>query len=215
MIPLANFTEQSTGPDVESNIRGRRSIRSYRSERPSDEVLNRLFESAALAPSAHNRQPWRYCVVSGSVLKQELAKAMGARLATDRRRDGDSAHAIEADIARSAARITGAPIVIIVALTLSEMDRYPDKARSNAEYLMAVQSTAMATQNLLLAAHAADLGACWMCGPLFCPTEVRAVLRLPDDWQPQGLLTLGYPKQSGKFRPRKETSAFVRIATDG
>lgn len=140
---------------------------------------------------------------------------MGGRLAADRRRDGDSADAIEADVARSFSRIVGAPIVIVVALTLAEMDPYPDETRTNAEYLMAVQSTAMATQNLLLAAHAEGLGTCWICAPLFCPSEVRSALRVPEDWQPQGLVTLGYPMQPGKCRPRKEPSEFVRIARDG
>ena len=50
---------------------------------------------------------------------------------------------------------------------------------------MAVQSTAMAVQNMLLLAHAEGLAACWMCAPLFCPDTVRAALDLPADWQPQ------------------------------
>ena len=62
--------------------------------------------------------------------------------------------AVRSDVIRSFQRITGAPVVIVVAMTLAEMDSYPDESRARAEYLMAVQSTAMATQNLLLAAHA-------------------------------------------------------------
>jgi nitroreductase len=54
----------------------------------------------------------------------------------------------------------------------------------------------MAAQNLLLAAHALDLGACWMCAPLFCPDLVKQTLDLPDDWQPQALLTSGYPAEA-------------------
>ena len=67
---------------------------------------------------------------------------------------------------------------------------------------MAVQGTAMAGQNLLLAAHALGLGACWMCAPLFCPEVVAAELELPPDWQPQGLVTLGWPAQTRR-RGRK------------
>src|ERR1700704_3659263 len=61
------------------------------------------------------------------------------------------------------------------------MAPYPDPRRAQAEYLMAVQSVAMAVQNLLLAAHAEGLGACWMCAPLFCGEAVRAALALPAD----------------------------------
>jgi F420 biosynthesis protein FbiB-like protein len=134
---------------------------------------------------------------------------MGDRLTQDRKRDGDADDVIRADVERSYRRIVEAPVVIVVALTLADMDRYPDEARSRAEYLMAVQSTAMATQNLLLAAHAEGLGACWMCAPLFCPDTVRTALNLPANWEPQGLLTIGYAAKPGKLKPRRPLNAFV------
>lgn len=202
-------TQAWSAKDAHALLRGRRSIRYYRPEPPADAVLARLFESVTMAPSAHNRQPWRYLVIADSAHKAALAGAMGARLAADRKRDGDADAAIAADVTRSHQRITTAPIIIVVALTLGDMDRYPDEQRRQAEYLMAVQSTAMATQNLLLAAHAEGLGACWMCAPLFCPADVRSALNMADDWQPQGLITLGYPARPGKLKPRKPLSAFV------
>ena len=150
--------------------------------------------------------------VGGAKLADGLAQLLGERLAADRARDGDPQDAIDRDVARSRARITGAPIVVLVCLTLEEADAYPDDTRSRAEFLMAVQSTAMATQNLLLAAHAEGLAACWMCAPLFCPEVVRASLDVPPAWQPQGLVTLGVPADGGRDRPRKPLAAFVRYA---
>ena len=67
---------------------------------------------------------------------------------------------------------------------------------------MAVQGVAMAGQNLLLAAHAAGLGACWICAPLFAPDVVFQVLELPEDWDPQGLVVLGWPAESPPERER-------------
>jgi F420 biosynthesis protein FbiB-like protein len=184
-------------------IASRRSVRRYRPEPVAGEVVQRLLRAAVSAPSAHNRQPWRFVIITDAAAKEKLARAMGQRLAADRTRDGDDAEAIRLDVERSFARITGAPVVILVALTVGEMDAYPDAARREAEFLMAVQSTAMATQNLLLAAHAEGLGACWLCAPLFCPDTVRAALGLAADLHPQGLVTLGYPAQPGRERPRK------------
>jgi nitroreductase len=85
---------------------------------------------------------------------------------------------------------------------MRDMDQYPDDQLRNAEYLMAVQSTAMAAQNLLLAAAQEGLGACVMCAPVFCPDVVVHALRLPDAWQPQMLITLGSPGDNGKDRTR-------------
>jgi coenzyme F420-0:L-glutamate ligase / coenzyme F420-1:gamma-L-glutamate ligase len=203
----------SEGAAAHRLMRGRRSIRRYRPDAIGRDVLDRLFLSAAAAPSAHNRQPWRYVVIDDAAAKAALAGAMGERLASDRTRDGDPPDVIARDVARSHARITGAPVLILVCLTLEEADVYPDGVRSHAEFLMAVQSTAMATQNLLLAAHAEGLAACWMCAPLFCPEVVRASLDLPPAWQPQGLVTLGFPADAGRDRPRKPVAAFVRYAS--
>lgn len=195
--------------ELHTFLRSRRSIRFYTLEMPSTDVLERILLTASMAPSAHNRQPWRYTMLVEAHHKKKVAEAMGRRLVQDRSRDGDSDNLIKADVKRSYRRIVEAPVVILVGLTLAEMDPYPDEARGRAEYLMAVQSTAMATQNLLLAAHAEGLGACWMCAPLFCPETVQTVLNLPVDWQPQGLLTLGYPAQPGKLKQRRPLSAFV------
>src|SRR6185437_2318586 len=119
--------------------------------------------------------------------------------------------AIEQDVARSIARITSAPTLVLTCLIMAEMDRYPDRRRNEAEHTMAVQGTAMATQNLLLAAHAAGLAASVMCAPLFCPDTVRTALDLPGDWEPQALVTLGYAANGGKPILRKPLTSVVRV----
>lgn len=201
--------------DAHALLRQRRSVRRYEERQPADAVLERVLESVAQAPSAHNRQPWRFLLIADFALKAALANVMGERLAADRRRDGDAQADVADDVGRSFRRITGAPVVIVVAIILHDMDRYPDEARARAEWLMAVQSTAMAGQNLLLAAAAEGLGACWMCAPLFCELEVKRALSLPPDWQIQGFVTLGYPSRSAPIKPRKSPTEFVfRAAAD-
>ncbi len=181
-------------------IHARRSVRRYAGRTVSAEVVERLLTAATWAPSAHNRQPWRFVVLEDAAVKERLARAMGDKLRFDRLADGDPAHVVETDARRSYARMTGAPVIVAVCLTMADMDKYPDPRRKKAEYLMAVQSVAMAVQNLLLAAHGEGLGACWMCAPLFCPEVVREALSLPGDWEAQALLTLGYPASSSTLR---------------
>jgi len=178
---------------IQSIMRERRSIRRYEDRPIPHQVLERILESATWAPSAHNRQPWRFAVAESSEMRRTLAAQMGDRLRRDLSADGLPAEVINADVERSYSRISSAPIVILVCLSVIDMDTYPDERRNRLEYTMAVQSTAMAVQNLLLAAHDEGLGACWMCAPLFCPEVAHAALTLPEDWQPQALITLGYP----------------------
>ena len=136
---------------------------------------------------------------------------MGTRLRHDLEQDNAPPELIEKDTARSYARMTNAPVMIVLCLSMIDMDRYSDQQRNLNEYLMAAQSTAMAGQNLLLAAHEAGLGACWMCAPLFCPDVVSSVLQLPDDWQPLALITLGYPANARENRHPLEIECLVAL----
>jgi len=183
-------------------LRSRRSIRHFRADPVGPELVRALLEAARWAPSPHNRQPWRFVVLDSAEARRRLADAMGERLRTERLADGDDPLAVEADVARSRSRLGGAPLAILVCLSMAEMDRYPDARRKKAEFLMAVQGTAMAGQNLLLAAHAQGLGACWMCAPLFAPEVAGQALSLPGDWEPQGLVVLGWPAEAPAERER-------------
>lgn len=186
----------------------RRSIRRYQTKAVPHTLIEALLSAAIWAPSAHNRQPWRFVVIETAAQKELLAGAMGRRLRADLSADGVDVSIIEADVSRSYARITSAPALIALCLSMEDMDTYTDAGRSQNEYLMAVQSVAMAGQNILLAAHSVGLAACWMCAPLFCPNVVREALVLPEDWQPQALLTVGYPAET-RDKTRKPLEASV------
>lgn len=191
--------------------RSRRAIRRYQDREVPAELLEQLLSTAVWAPSAHNRQPWRFAVLTEKLAKEELAMVMGARLRQDRLQDGDPPDVVERDVKRSHARITGAPVVIVFFLSMADMDRYPDQRRDTAERQMAVQSVAMAVQNLWLMASAAGLGACWVCAPLFVPDLVQRTLGVPNDWEAQGLLTIGWPaeERSKTRRPWQDMVLFL------
>ncbi len=189
----------------------RRSIRRYLTDPVPPKLIEKLLTAASWAPSAHNRQPWRFAVLMTLEIKTALANAMGAQLRADLEKDNLPPVLITKDVDRSYQRITNAPAIIVLCLSMNVMDAYPDDLRQKNEWIMAVQSTALAGQNILLAAHALGLGACWMCAPLFCPEIVRETLALPIDWQPQALITLGYPaERKEKTRHPIETRVVYR-----
>lgn len=179
-----------------SLMRDRRSLRRYQARSVPAPLVDKLLEAASWAPSAHNRQPWRFVVIESATTKVQLASEMGARLRADLQADGVPRSIIEADVGRSYSRITSAPLLILLCMSLNDMDVYSDDQRNTYEAAMAQQSTAMAGQNLLLMAAGLGLGACWMCAPLFCQDLVASTLDLPAGWRPQGLITLGYPTET-------------------
>ncbi len=195
-------------------IKSRRSVRTYDGRMVSREVLSRIFEAARWAPSAHNAQPWRFIVVYEDSIKKRLAKAMADVWLEDLRKNGVSeSEALKIVEEESMRRFTESPVLIIVGLTMRDMHKYPDERRMRAEYIMAVQSVAAAVQNMLLAIHVEGLGACWVCAPLFCQEIVKKTLKLPEDFEPQAILTLGYPVGECNPPSRKPLSEIVWVLT--
>lgn len=191
-------------------VRGRRSVRRYAARPVEPALVQRLLAAAHLAPSAHNRQPWRFVLVNTAAARPRLAKAMAERWQADLIADG----ADPVDTARRAAlsmlRIITAPVVIIPCLDLAALDEYPDEKRQRYEWQMGVQSVALACENLLLAAHHLGLAACWLCAPIFCVAVVQEALALPATWEPQALLTVGYPPPDAPAsKPREPLASRV------
>lgn len=191
--------------ELTSLIRQRRSLRRYHAQAVPSDYIEQLLQAGVWAPSAHNRQPWRFAVISTAETKARLAREMGAKLRSDLSLDDVPQAVIDADAGRSYQRITEAPLLLLLCMSLQDMDDYGDERRKAHERTMAQQSAAMAGQNILLMAASLGLGACWMCAPLFCQDLVASVLELPADWQPQGLITLGFPAQQRQRQRSRES----------
>lgn len=63
--------------NVLSAIQGRRSIRKYSNKPVEDEKLLKILEAARLAPSARNRQNWKFIIVKDSKIRKELTETIG------------------------------------------------------------------------------------------------------------------------------------------
>lgn len=174
-------------------------------------TIKRILETATYAPSAHNRQPWRFILLSDQGKRQDLATRLSECYRRDLITDGCPKEEVEARVYKSKQRILEAPVVILICLDVSSGDRYADNLRQQAENLMGVQGVAMAGMTLLLAAHAEGLGGVWMCAPLFARIAVKEVLQLPLSWEPQGMILLGYPKYSPPTRPRRALDELLLI----
>lgn len=198
-------------PSASSLLAARRTVRFYSGDPVPDELVHALLEAAHLAPSAHNAQPTRFVVIRSREAKRRLAGRMAQRWQRDLEKSGTPEPAVRVELRFSLRRFSEAPVLILVGYTLEDMDRYPDRPRQRAEEVMAVQSAAAAVQNLLLAASAHGLGACWCCAPLFCPAIVRRALGLPHAFIPQALLTIGFPSHTPPVPPRKPLESVVSI----
>ncbi len=194
-----------TKEDLHHFLRTRRSIRRFKSDPIPDSIIEDILTTATFAPSAHNRQPWRFSVVTDAAqpIKEKLADEMIKKFQQELENDALPPEEISKRVERSKDRILSAPVVIVLSVDMSNMDIYPDKHRRKAEYIMATQSVANAGMQLLLASHAEGLGSVWVCSPLFAQKTVQDVLNLPKTWEPQAMYFLGYPIETPQARERK------------
>src|SRR5260221_5248420 len=81
--------------DLHNFLQTRRSIRRFKPDAVPDSVIENILTTATLAPSAHNRQPWRFCVMTDLSVKTKLADAMAMEFERDLNNDQLSQTAIQ------------------------------------------------------------------------------------------------------------------------
>ena len=191
--------------DAHSFLRSRRSVRRFKPESISDSVIERILTTAAYGPSAHNLQPWRFVVIKTPDAKSRLAKALTDKMRSDMQAEGSPESEIEKRVANSIRRIHEAPVIIMLCRDVTAV-----RVNTPEENIMNIQSTALAGLQLLLAAHAEGLGGNWICWPLYATKETQAVLELPENWEPQAIIFVGYPDEAPREKALKFLSELVR-----
>lgn len=191
-------------------LESRRSVRRFKPQPVEREIIERLLGAGVRAPNAHNNQSWRFAVLTDKADMARLVDAMRPDYEQALLDSGMDAAAAAEFADRRGARLTAAPLAVIVCVAQGDLKTYEDETRSRGEELMAVQSAALAGGHLVLAAQALGLGGVWMCAPMFVPEIVRTALDLPADWAAQGMLLLGYPDEAPEHRPRKPLEEVVR-----
>jgi F420 biosynthesis protein FbiB-like protein len=184
-----------TKDDLYAFLRSRRSIRRFKPDPVPTDIVQRILETAICAPSAHNLQPWRFAILTSAEAKLRLVEAITARFRQDMIADNVPETDIQARVERTVRRAGEAPVIVVLCRDTTQVKPQPDVLRQQEEVLMSTQSVALAGLQLLLAAHAEGLGGTWICWPLFAPDETRCALGLAVEWEPQGMIFLGYPDE--------------------
>ena len=163
-------------------IANRKSVRNYTDEPVSEADIETLLRAAMAAPSAKNRQPWEFIVVTD----RATLDAMAGRL-------------------KHARMLSQAPLAIVVCaetmLELSDGERV--------ENMFWEHDASAATENILLAAEALGLGAVWTAAA--DPERSGIVcdaLGITGTVKPLCVIPIGHPansdeKPKDKWKPEK------------
>ena len=160
--------------DAINNIMTRVSVRTFTGEKISDAQLDTLLRAAMAAPSAINKQPWAFIVVTD----EEKIAALGEALPYS--------------------RCSNHPAVAII--PCGDLS----KAIEGELGAFWINDVSAATENLLLAAHAMGLGAVWtgLHPDMNRAKMVQEMLGLPEHIIPLCVVPVGYPAEQPEVKDK-------------
>lgn len=164
-------------------ILGRRSIRKFKPDPVSHELLAQIVETASYAPSWKHTQITRYIAVEGE-LKEKIA------------REGTSLYPGNGKI------ISSAPVLIAVTVIKNRSGYERDGSFSTPRGDgWQMYDAGVASQTFCLAAYEQGLGTVIL--GLFDQAPVEAMLQLPEDRELVALIPVGYPDEAPAAPRRK------------
>lgn len=179
--------------DLFEAIRNRRSCRRFSPEPVDDTAIEAILEAATWAPSPLNAQPWRFIVITSAVVKLEIfTEAERCRQWAMEKSGWTWLGKYQVDFLKQA------PVLIAVVGDRNKtgMDQFQDEGPVG--YQLAC---AAAVQNMLLAAHALDLGSLWF--TLYDKAALRAILDIGAEQTPVALVCIGKPAAAVPAAGRK------------
>ncbi|RLF14742.1 MAG: nitroreductase [Thermoprotei archaeon] len=174
--------------DLMEAIKGRRSIRRFKPDAVEEWKLREVLEAARWAPSWANTQCWRFIVVKEPGLRAKIAEAVP---------EGN----------RGKKAILEAPIVVVLCAERGKSGFIRGSPGSDKGDWWFMFDSALAAQNLTLAAYALGLGSLHI--GWFDAAKVKELIKVPDGFEVVELIVLGYPGEEPKPTSRKELSEIV------
>ncbi|WP_068619708.1 nitroreductase family protein [Paenibacillus tuaregi] len=204
-------------------IQTRRSIRDFTEESVSIKDIEEIIDCARFAPSDTNSQTWEFIAVVNREKIKQIEDFTWEQLHLRAAEAEEKGLAREAKLlVRSfgpyATAFSGAP-VLIVCLSTPYASKFRERIFDPLEFggpeiwdEEGLKSSSLASQNLMLAAHAKGLATCPMTGPVLLAEEkLREFLDIPEDRLVNMVIALGHPAISPKATPRKEVAEILRI----
>lgn len=168
-------------------IKARKTIRKYKDLEVSNEDIISIIKSAILAPSAKNRQPWRFYILNDKE-KDDIVNMM---LDWEQKNKG-----FGSSIKGSANQMSQASTAIVVYSPI-----YHSKNKKTHYKKPDYLSLGAAIENMALKCSDLGLGSSWLCDTLYIEDEINNYLNV-SDLEQISTLVIGYPKEIPNRRER-------------
>ena len=192
-------------------INERRSIRKFKDQPVPKELILKMIEAARVAPSAKNRQPWKYIVFTGQQ-KEIMLGVMdqGLDYAINEAGLPESAMPGLMDAKNTLRIMRGAPTIILVLNTNGKSPFAPPlDIFGRIEEICDSLSIGASIENALLTATEEGLGTVWIANTFFAHEHLRQFLGSEN--QLAGAIAVGYPDETPVMRPRKTIDDIIEF----
>lgn len=159
-------------------IKNRRTIRKYKADEVSVELLNALLEESFRASTMGNMQLYSVVVTRDKQMKEKLAPAHFNQ-----------------------PMVTSAPVVLTFCADFNRFSKWCRCRQAEPGYdnsisfLNAASDALLVTQNFCTLAEAHGLGICYLGTTIYNPDKIIETLRLPELVMPVATITVGYPDE--------------------
>lgn len=204
---------------IEQLLRERRSVRRFKPDAVPEALVQRLIDGAVCAPSASNKQPWKFLLVENRDLIAQLAAAVRAATTLVGRHIPESSQPAFQRYGDYFTRFEHAPLLIVPIykpltllsnLTSGDLPPQERAAIAQLEQDSGLIGTSLALGHLLLVAHELGLGASGMTGPLLARPELKRLLEVPPAWDIVALVPVGFPDEAPAPTERKPAHLVTR-----
>lgn len=182
-------------------INNRRSIRKYKDIDISNNVIEDLINSARLAPSAKNRQPWEFMIVKDKT-KNEIADIMLKQLKESKVDLERKIYNANNSVKETAYIMKEAPILILAF-----------KPKEDNWIIGDSLSIGAAIEHICLRATDLELGSLWIRDIVYTQKEIAKLVG-KDDKELISAISIGYPDENPKQRPRKKLNELLEWYKD-
>ena len=180
--------------DVFENIYLRRSVRDYKPNDVPDDIIRELIKVGTYAPSAGNKQPWRFVVIKNREMIARLSgrakklwlDTVGEKSNPDVKMLANAMKMPEFNI------FYNAPVLILIFVAPGAFSPQDD--------------CAAAAENMMLAARSLGISSCWIGFgmPLGSDEAVLQELKVPEDHRLMAPLIFGYPVKDVQIAPQRK-----------
>jgi FMN reductase (NADPH) len=173
-------------------LNNRRSIRRYKTDDISDELLNSLLLQAERTQTMGNMQLYSVVVTRSKEMKEALAP-----------------------VHFNQPMVTGAPVVLTFCADFNRTVKWCSFRDANSGYdnllslMNAVSDTLLYTQTFSCLAEEAGLGLCYLGTTLYNAGQIIDLLKLPQLVLPVATLTVGYPDECPPMTDRLPLEALI------